>query len=186
MSKRLILHSLEKSQTICFPSLRQTMTLASPAIDFFTDFRYVKPLIIDSDIPIDQVEALMCQVHVHLKIVINRDNEIIGLISHKDLVGERPIQIEARQKISRSEIVVSDIMTPIKALKALRYSELVDTKISDVLEALKEEHASHFLVIDDESSFICGLISTSDIMQKLDLTNLKIEGNSFKSIFNSL
>ena len=172
---------LNEGLTLCFPANLKGITLDSPAIEIYTDFKKTRPLVIEGDVKIDDAIELMKNAHVQLKLVVKDTTNLLGIVSYADLIGEKPLQLESRERISRDEILISDIMNPIKNLKALSLADLQESTIREVIEELKDEHVKHQLIIDNGS--ICGLISATDIAKKVNLPIQIDELSSFKKIF---
>ena len=49
---------------------------------------------------------------VHLLLVVDVDNEVLGIITSNDLVGEKTLQCISVRGISRADALVRDVMTP--------------------------------------------------------------------------
>lgn len=108
----------------------------------------------------------MIRAHVKLKLVLDAQDQLLGVVSFRDLRGER-YQHLIGQGTARSAIKVRDVMTPRAELRALAYAELTDARVGDVVETLRSEHCQHFVVIDEELEAVRGLLSASDLARRL-------------------
>ncbi|MEQ9451269.1 MAG: CBS domain-containing protein [Pseudomonadales bacterium] len=151
---------------VASPERDQNTSLESPALEVFTDFRQHQPLLIDADVSVEEVERHMIRAHVKLKLVLDAQDQLLGVVSFRDLRGER-YQHLIGQGTAPSAIKVRDVMTPRAELRALAYAELTDARVGDVVETLRSEHCQHFVVIDEELEAVRGLLSASDLARRL-------------------
>lgn len=184
--KKLKLHPASNVEELEWPSEIHSTSLETPALHFFTDFREVKPLVIESSVSAVDVKNLMLKAHVRLKIVINERNEFMGVVSADDL-ADRLIMQKISKGMKRSEISVVDMMQPKQKLVALDYKELEhNTTIEDVISALKDSGRQHCLVVDGEPEKIRGIFSASDISRKLHLSIDIQDKSSFYKVFTEI
>jgi CBS-domain-containing membrane protein len=153
----------------------------SPALSVFTDFRLKTPYTVTPDTSPADAERLMLEAHVKMKIVVDADSNLLGILGLKELDEERIITLIAGG-MSRDEITVADLMIPKAGLNAFSYKELAAAKVRDVMEALKTEGLQHCLVLDDSNQTVRGLISASDIARKLHIPLSLHKAPSFAEI----
>ena len=165
---KLHFYRADVSDELAHPVAVPTISTHSPALEVFTDFHTVTPLVIDSDTPALQAERLMQMAHVRLKIVVDKKEHFLGVVSLDDLNDQEVIK-RISQGYRRAELLVSDFMRPRESLKAFAFSELETSTIQDVIDALEQSGEQHCLVVDLESHEIRGIISASDIARKLKL-----------------
>ena len=178
----LTFYKMSDVDELARPEKNTAFTLDSPAIDFFTDFSRVKPLVIDSDTLAVDVKNLMLKAHVKMKFVLNKDNKFIAIVSLGELSDVAIIK-KLSDGFARDEIYVTDLMVPKADLQALDLKELKRASISDVIEALKNHGAQHCLVLDKETHKICGIFSAADISRKLHLPIDIRDSTSFYKVF---
>lgn len=184
--KKLKFHSASGIQELEWPAELHATSLETPALHFFTDFREVQPLVIESSVSAVDVRNLMRKAHVRLKIVINERNEFLGIVSADDLADSLILQ-KVSEGLKRLEITVADMMQPKQKLVALGYKELKDnTSIGDVIEALKDSGQQHCLVVDREPEKIRGIFSASDISRMLHLSIDIQDKSSFYKVFSAI
>lgn len=139
----------------------------SPAVEVMTDFRSVKPVTISPDTSIDAALEKMKRVGVRLLLVINEHKQIIGLITAKDIQGERPIMLAQEARIPRSSIRVDAIMTPQSEIIGLNIISVRNALVGHIIETLRQLERQHILVLEvDEVTKVQqvrGLFSTSQI-----------------------
>ena len=184
--KKLKFHPASAVTELEWPSEIHATSLETPALHFFTDFREVKPLVIESSVSAVDVKNLMIKAHVRLKIVINERNEFLGIVSADDL-SDRLIMQKVSEGQNRTDISVADMMQPKHKLVALGYKELkAITSIGDVIEALKDSGQQHCLVVDSEPEKIRGIFSASDISRMLHLPIDIQDRSSFYKVFSAI
>lgn len=174
--------ALEHTAHLVHPEEFNEITLDSPALAIFTDFKKHMPLEIEADTTALQAQYLMRKSHVHLKLVVDDSDELIGIISLSDLDEQKLVMLQ-NKGIDRELILVRDLMLPRTEIKVLDFKQLLNASIADVVEALKLKGAQHCLVVESEYNQIRGLISASDIARRLHIP-LQIElPTTFVDIF---
>lgn len=183
--KNLALHDVDQLDQLAWPETYQGIPLASPAMAVFTDFKKSKPLVIKADAPASDVEKRMLEERVRLKIVIDKTNKFVGVISLDDLNGQEVIKRIA-SGFERSELSVSHFMRSKEQLKVILLSELENATVGDVVEMLKTNGLQHCLVVDDSAHQIRGIVSASDLARGLGIAmNLSVSPTFF-DIFNEM
>ncbi len=180
--RNLQLFDLDLIDTIVSPEDFTLTSLMSPAINIFTDFKEFKALVTEEHTSAVDVLALMLTAHVRMTMILSKKNDFLGIISTNEL-SEQSIVAEVGKGISRSEVLVKDLMIPRYKLYALDYKELESATVNDVVTALKNYGLRHCLVVDRGNHHIRGVISSSDIARKLHLHINIIPKTSFKDVF---
>ncbi|KPZ68000.1 CBS domain protein [Shewanella sp. P1-14-1] len=183
--KTLSLHGVDKIDLLAQPEVSEHINLFSAATSVFTDFKLLKPLVIKLNTAAVDVEHLMKQSHVRLKIVIDERGYFMGLVSLQ-MLHSQEMQKHVAQGFPREQLLLSDFMLPKSALKAIHYEDLLNARISDVIETLKRSQHQHCLVVDNKLNVIRGLISANDIVRKLKLPIDVNQNPSFMEIFDSI
>ena len=181
----LKLYSTQDINEINWPENSTNYNLHSPALCFFTDFTKTTPMVIEPSTPVIDVKKLMQKAHVRLQMILDKNEQFIGIITDEDVI-ERKIVQKTSKDVSREEVTVVDLMTPKKELMALDFDEISSCNIAAVITVLKDNGQRHSLVIDRESNKIRGIFSASDISRKLHL-EVDIQDNpSFAKVFSQL
>lgn len=183
--KNLNLMALDTVDHLVHPEEFDEVTLNSSALSIFTDFKKHQPVVIESDTPAIQAEFLMRKAHVRLKLVIDKNNELVGTISLNELDEQNFIRHQ-RKEVGRGDILVSDLMLPRAAIKALNYRELETSTIKDVIQTLQQNHQQHCLVLDPDHHHIRGIISASDIARRLHMPLVIEHTPTFVDIFKAV
>lgn len=183
--KKVNLLPLDQVEHLVQPEDFHEVTVDSPALTIFTDFKKHMPRVIEADTPAVQASYLMKKAHVRLQLVVDKGNELIGTISLKELDGQH-LQILQNQGISRQSIIVRDLMIPRSQQKVVDYQQLVDANIGDVLDALQLNGTLHCLVVDREEHHIRGIIAASDIARRLHVPIEIEKPATFVDIFRAV
>jgi CBS domain-containing protein len=183
--KNLALYDVDQLDELAWPENYQGITLNSPAMAVFTDFKKSKPLVIKANAPASDVERRMIEERVRLKIVLNETNKFVGVISLDDLNGQEVIKRIA-SGIERSELLVSHFMRSKEQLKVILLSELENASVGDVVEMLKTNGLQHCLVVDGKAHQIRGIVSASDLARGLGIAMSLRVSPTFFDIFNEM
>lgn len=163
---KLNLMSIANINRLASPNQIEVVDLKTNALVFFTDFTQVNPLVIESSMSAFDTMRLMKKAHVRLKIVIDDEGCMLGIVSAEDLLERKMVQkLGKGDKVS--DLSVTEFMTPLEKLRVLEYKEIKTSRIADVIGVLKHSGQQHCLVIDSEAEEVRGLFSASDISRKL-------------------
>lgn len=180
--KKLNLVNLSVVDNIISPEKFEEITLSSPAISVFTDFKYQKALVIEGETIASHALELMQKSHVRMNVVISKQEDFLGLISTNE-ISEQNIVAKLSKGIHREDILVKDLMIPKYQLQAFKFDDLLTTTVGDIVATLENNKLRHCLVLDSKNHHIRGVISSSDIARKLHI-NVNIENEfSFSSIY---
>jgi len=158
----------------CFQHPHQNMpdqvSLGSPAMDVMTDLRLVTAEVVSANIAVDDAEEKMIASGVRLLFVCNQLNQVIGIVTSKDLSGERILSHINDSQTARKDLIVRDIMTPQHKIEVLEMGDVATARVGDIVATLKRMGRQHALVVDhaaDGKQSIRGLLSTTQISQQL-------------------
>jgi len=160
--------SLDSRAHLVQPEEFDELTLHSPARAIFTDFKKYKPLVIEADTLASDALYVMQKTHVHLQLVVDSNNEMVGTISQNEL-NEQQFLIKQKYGYERIQMTVGDMMIRRENVKVLHYKLLDILNIQDLIELLKVEGMQHCLVTDPDNEQIRGVISARDISRRLHI-----------------
>ena len=152
------------------PQPPELIHLDSPATTVMTDFKFVHPVTISEDVPIDVALQRMKTAGVRLLLVINDTDEIVGVVTAQDIMGEKPIKIVEETRVQRSQIKVSTIMTPQQHIEVLNMMSVRNAEVGHIIETLRQLERQHILVVEvdsDGAQRVVGMFSTSHISKLL-------------------
>ena len=130
----------------------ETVRLSSPALDAMTDLRRVKAVTIAPATPVNTALQKMIYAEVRLLLVTDADDIILGVITARDIMGEKPVNYAAESRVPREAVLVEHIMTPAEHIQALKISDVLRASIGDIILTLKEAGRQHALVVEAAAS----------------------------------
>ena len=184
--KNIKLINLDANDHLVHPEEFDEITLTSPALSVFTDFKAHIPLEVEAHIPAIDAKYMMQKAHVRLKIVVDNSTELVGTISLSQLSNQN-ILIHQHKGLDRDDILVKHLMTPRAEVKVLTYKDITNSTIADIIEALKKHGTQHCLVVESEGHQIRGIVSTSDIARRLHIPlDIESKTTTFADIFKAI
>ena len=166
-------YSLNTDVTYHWPrqELPESVTLGSPALFVMTDLRRVPAVTIEPEAPLRSVLKKMSCEDVHLLLVTDADQRVLGLITSTEVMGEKPVRFLGQGGGTYDDILVRHIMTPRERLEVLLMEDVLKAKVGHIVATLKRAVRRHALVIDvdpnTKSETIRGIISSSQIRRQL-------------------
>ncbi|MBK7646932.1 MAG: CBS domain-containing protein [Betaproteobacteria bacterium] len=171
-------HKISTNATLS-PSGYNLIGADSPAIEAMTDFLRVSVVVIGAEASIKEANAQMISRGVRLLMVTAADDRVEGLITARDILGEKPMQIAHARGCKRDELLVADLMTPVGNVDTLYLSEVLNARVVDILNALKRLGRQHILVEDVDMATgqprVRGLFSATHIGRLLGVPVLGFE-----------
>ncbi len=87
-------------------------------------------------------------------LLVARDDEVVGIVSSYDVMGERPIQFlhdpfKARIPHRHADVSVGDIMTSVADARPLRHRWVEQATVAEVGAIFRERPDMHLLVVED-------------------------------------
>lgn len=152
--------------------LPEMVHLEDSVFSVMIDFYNVKPPIVYPETPIDEVLEEMKINNIHLMLVSDQNQNIIGLIGSEDILGEKPIKILEERRITREEITAKMVMTLQSDITAFDFDELTDMRVGNIVNTLKKMHRLHAVVIqnlENNQTIIRGLFSLPQISKQLHM-----------------
>lgn len=126
------------------PSTFTLVRADSPAMCVMTDFKQVSVATIAPEATLAQANQTMISRGVRLLLVIDRNDEVLGLITSRDTSGEKPIQMVQERGGKFTDLLVSDLMCPRERIDLIDTHDVLTAKVGDIvatLKALKRQHA---------------------------------------------
>jgi len=161
---------LSGSVFIARPAPPRAVTTDSSAIDVMTDLRHTHAALIEPQMTMEAAHAYMVQRGVRLLLVLSADRALAGIITATDILGEKPLRFSEERRVKHSEIMVSDIMTPLDRLSALAIADVRHAKVGDVIANLRDGGRQHTLVMEKNAQGkleITGIFSLTQIERQL-------------------
>ncbi|MGO2243273.1 MAG: CBS domain-containing protein [Halomonas sp.] len=160
------LAQLSTTPILAMPAPKRLLP-TSPAMTVLTDFSQLMPQSVDADTPIDDTHLKMRHGGIRLLFVMDKRAHCIGVITSKEVIGSRRINLAMQQRnLNREEVTAEMIMTPWQKLSAMPVSQLGSLTIEDLVLSMESFTDQHLLITelnDNQELRIRGLISASDI-----------------------
>ncbi len=161
----------------------------SPAISVMTDLKIIKPFQIEASASLSAINEKMIACGVRLLFVRNSQDELAGLVTSNDILGEKPLLFATNNSCSRNDIEAKDMMTPISKLEAIAFSDIEKATVADVVMALEDSRRHHLLVLQTKEGRNCvrGIISITQVSHQLgkEITPTQ-RANSFAELTRAL
>jgi len=171
-------HKISKNITLS-ASGYNVIGAESPAIEAMTDFLRVSVVVIGPDASVVEANAQMIARGVRLLMVTSANDRLEGLITARDILGEKPMQVASARGCKRDELKVAELMTPISHVDTLNLKEVLNVRVVDILDALKRLGRQHILVEDVDAATglprVRGLFSATNIGRQLGVPVLGFE-----------
>ncbi|MGS0691233.1 CBS domain-containing protein [Shewanella sp. 0m-4] len=159
--------------------------LNESALTIFTDFDHTQPMVVDASTTAINTAEIMEKTHAFMRLVVDKDNKFLGVISKHELSPHRMMKLAAKHSMHINELQVTDMMVARDDLMALDFQEVLTANVSDVVRTLQENGLHHMLVIDHQKHHIRGLISANDVARKLNVPINIQQPPSFMQIFKA-
>jgi len=154
--------------------------LESPALQVMTDLARVAPATIRPQAPLAGANQFMITRGVRLLLVVDDHEDVLGVVTATDLLGERPMLVATARRQRRDELAVADVMTGAEQVQVIALSEVEGARVGHVLETLRRGGRQHALVVDHdllpparplgpplERAMVRGIFSLSQIARQL-------------------
>ena len=105
--------------TIKSYSLPELVHEDDPATTIMNSFHTGDARRVNIDDSIEQAAQKLKTLNVHILLVMKADEKVIGIVTTEDIFGEKPIQLQQQSRMSRDEITMKMLMTPINNIITL-------------------------------------------------------------------
>lgn len=165
--KNLPIYKLDAVDHLVQPEEFDDIHLGSPAQMVLTDFKYHHPHVVEAHIPAVEAAGLMSQENVRIKLVVDTQNEFIGLVSREDLEDQNIILTQVANGVTREEVMVADLMRTRESIRAISYEDVQRSTVEDLIHTLQRQGQRYCIVIDPNHHHIRGVISSAEISRRL-------------------
>lgn len=152
-------------------TIQNPVKATSSALEVMTDLRFISAATVSSDLDLDTATQKMIARGVRSLLVTDANENVIGIITSRDLLGDRPQLAMDARNIPFAEVRVRDVMTNDGHIEVLHLDDVLHARVGDVVETLKHSGRQHALVVEEDSSSgknsIRGIFSASQIARQL-------------------
>lgn len=170
--KKIPIKSLSEHCGLSSPKQKtKVLTLDSDATELMIDFTKMPATTANDSISVNDALELMRVNRIRALMIAGHNGEFAGVITAMDLMGSKPMLYTTVAGISRTDVLVKNIMLSKHNLKAISRNEIESSTLGDVLHTFKSLNEQHILVVEgeEEDMTICGLFSASDFKRALGI-----------------
>lgn len=139
-----------------------------PAVRVMTDLTRVRAVTIAPDAPLAWAHHHMVHAKVRMLFVTDMYDAVVGLLTARDLLGEKPVRVAVDDAVARDDVRVERVMVRREHIQALDYAEVLRSSVGDVVQTLRASGRQHALAIESgHVARIRGVFSTSQIGRQL-------------------
>src|SRR5487761_2684924 len=139
--------------------LPERVKLSSPALEVMTDLTKVSVISVRAKTSMDKANAKMIRYGVRLLLVLDDNDQVAGLLTASDVLGEKPMHFLQNMGGTHADIMVRDIMSTQRELEVLNIAEVKTAAVGNVVANLKKAGRQHALVVAegaDGKQAVCG------------------------------
>ncbi|WP_024329741.1 CBS domain-containing protein [Thioalkalivibrio sp. ALR17-21] len=154
----------------CDGVLAPRVTPESPADRAMTDLRKVPAVTATAEMQADEALQRMIHAGVRLLLVVDGRDSVKGVVTARDIMGERPVKAAQDEGIPRDAVQVKHVMSKVSELEAINLDKVEHSRVGDVVETLKKSGRQHALVVtslDGGGEAVCGLFSATQVGRQL-------------------
>lgn len=146
----LTFHHLEAGAGYFRPKqhLPEHITANDPALSVMTDLSLVTAYTTELDTPLNKARETMVKRGVRMLLVRDAEGHVVGLITSRDIEGEKPERILAKAGGSWEDLLVADIMTLQPKLEVLLMEDVAKARVGDIIATLRQVNRQHAMAVD--------------------------------------
>lgn len=172
--KPLSFHQLKPGAGFHQPSTYRRVQVDSPAIEAMTDLQQVSAATIGADVKLSLATQTMIARGVRLLLVVSPEGEVLGLLTARDTMGERPIKFIQQNGGKHGDLNVRDCMTPINTIEVLALGDVLRAEVGHIVATLKNVGRQHAMVVDTDvvsgNDTVRGIFSITQIGRQLGMS----------------
>ena len=117
----LAAHPLKTNTSFARPAqqLPERVNLDDPAFSVMTDLNVVSMVNVRAKTSMDRANAKMIRYGVRMLLVLDDSDNVVGLVTATDILGEKPIRFLQHMGGTHADIMVRDVMTTQRELEAM-------------------------------------------------------------------
>ena len=156
-----------------FFSTPKMVKVSDCALEVLTDLQFVPAAVVLAEMDVESATQKMISRGVRTLLVTDASEDVIGVITSRDLIGDRPHQLMQRRAIAFCDVRVLDIMTPAKDIEVMPLDDVLHARVGDIVMTLKHSGRQHALVVENvafsDKQMIRGIFSASQIARQLGI-----------------
>lgn len=155
--------------------LPERVKLDNPAVDVMTDLRQVAAYSVSMGQTIERALERMKNRGVRLLLVTDERGRVYGLITARDIQGEKPVKLGQKMGQEPKDLRVRDLMTLGGKLEVLQFDDVLAAKVGNIVATLRDSGRQHALVVDSDpqrggNAAVRGIFSLAQIGKQMGLS----------------
>jgi len=146
--------------------------ISDPATTVMTDLSKVSIVVIRPKASMDRANAKMIRYGVRMLLVLDDNDQVAGLLTANDLLGEKPMRFLQNMGGTHADIMVRDLMTPQRELEVMKMEDVKRAVVGQIIATLKKSNRQHGLVVTegaDGKQAVSGIFTITQIARQLGL-----------------
>ncbi|MGH8225879.1 MAG: CBS domain-containing protein [Gammaproteobacteria bacterium] len=184
---KLLIHRLPPDTAPAEPEFSYpSVSMDDPALAVMTDLTQHRAITGRGNDSLHAAERLMISAGVRLLLVVDGNGAIVGLLSYRDIIGERATTAAAREGVTHDELTISAVMTPAAEVETLDYDAVTHAHVRDLVRLMHERGRQHALVTESVAKNrvrVRGIFSITQIGRQL---GIRIEASGVVQSFAEL
>jgi CBS domain-containing protein len=156
------------------PTPPETVTMDHPAVSVMTDLKRIRAITIGPEMPVGTALQVMIYGKVRLVVVLDGSGCVVGVVSARDLMGEKPVRVATEQRTQHSKVRVEQVMTPRDELDPLHIDDVERATVMDIVRELRDCGRQHAIVVEprdgSDGFLVRGVFSITQIGRQLGIT----------------
>ncbi|KZN60807.1 hypothetical protein N473_02280 [Pseudoalteromonas luteoviolacea CPMOR-1] len=109
---------------------------------------------IDVDACLDDATLVLNKTHQSVALVMSSANEPVGLIALAQLGSRNVLEKAQTMGLSRSELMVADMMVPMTSLRQISTAQVVDAHVGDIKATIEADGLSYLFVQNSQKKAV--------------------------------
>ncbi|CCQ09659.1 putative signal transduction protein with CBS domains [Pseudoalteromonas luteoviolacea B = ATCC 29581] len=169
-----------------FPE-QSNVSPSSPAYHVMHVFSVFPPQLIDVDSSIDEALLVLEKTHNRTSFVVDKYNNLLGVISKARLQSSSILKIVAKTGIPRCDLTIGEVMVSKAKLNCITEHDVKSARVLDIVKLLEQEGDEHLLVVASGSQKIVGYFDLYDMAKMAGRSISQVKtAKSFTDIVDSL
>ena len=142
-------------------------------MEVMTDLRFVPAATIQAEVDIETATQKMIVRSVRSLLVVDGADDVIGILTARDLLGKRPMDVMDSFQLDLSKVKVLHVMTAAADIEVIPLNDILHARVGNIVETLKNSGRQHAMVVEEDvfsgKAMIRGIFSASQIARQLGI-----------------
>ncbi len=144
------------------------LEMHAPAVDAMTDLRRVRAVTVGPQASVEAAQQRMVAAQVRLLLVVDSQDAVLGLVTARDLLGEKPTRIAVEDGIAHGAVSIERVMVRHDRVQVLDFADVQHSSVGDIVATLHDSGRQHALVLERGATpRVRGIFSITRIGRRL-------------------